>query len=131
MKPITDLIPEDKGSCCIVTLDPKTDKIVNRAIFNFDYLEKMIKEIKKTLPKSKDKKYVEIQFVTSEWARLNKIDKCAITMRVRTNNPDIDPSYPPTGFYTLGPRVNCWGSMYTDDLIMNPDKPLSQIVEVD
>ena len=123
MKPIIDLIPEDCGSCCIVSLDPKEDTIVNRCIYNFDYLEKMIKEIKKTLPKKKERRYVEVQFVTSKYANINKIDRCALTMRVRSGNGDTNPTYPEAGHYALGPRVNVWGSMYTDDLIMYSEKP--------
>lgn len=133
MKCITDLIPGDKGACAIVTLSNPDDTIVNRAIYNLDYLEKVIKELKKDIGRSKKRRLVEIQFVTSKYAKINSIDKCAITFRGRVSEKyqDAEKEKPDAGYYAIGPIVNTWSSMAMDDLIVSPNKPMNPIIGAD
>jgi hypothetical protein len=133
MKCITDLIPNDKGAVAIVTLHTegcmKEDMIINRAIFNLDYLERVIKELKKDIGKTKKRRLVEVQFVTSKFARINQIDKCAITFRARIHDKNSEPELikPIQGYYAIGPIVNIWSSMAMDDCIVSPDKPMHPV----
>jgi len=136
MKCVSDLIPNDCGAAAIVTLHTEgcmnEDTIINRAIFNLDYLEKIIRELKKDIGKTKQRRLVEVQFVTSKFARINQIDKCALTVRGCIKSPydipkNIENIKPDQGYYVIGPIVNIWSSMAMDDLIVSPDKVLHPV----
>jgi len=138
MKCIVDLIPNDKGACAIVSLHTegcmKEDMIINRAIFNLDYLEKVIRELKKDVGKTKERRLVEVQFVTSKFARINQIDKCALTFRACIKSPydipkNIENIKPDQGYYAIGPIVNIWSSMAMDDMVISPDKSMHPVDE--
>ena len=138
MKCITDLIPNDRGAAAIVTLHTdgcmKEDTIINRAIFNLDYLERIIKELKKDIGKTKTRRLVEVQFVTSRFARINQIDKCALTFRACIKSPydvfrNAENIKPDQGYYAIGPIVNIWSSMAMDDSVISPDKAIHPVDE--
>ena len=133
MKCITDLIPNDRGAAAIVSLHTdgcmKEDTIINRAIFNLDYLERIIKELKKDIGKTKTRRLVEVQFVTSKFARINQIDRCALTFRARIHDKHKEPELikPVQGYYAIGPIVNVWSSMAMDDSVISPDKAMHPV----
>lgn len=120
MKQIKDISPKGrKGDIAQLSLT-NTDIIVSRAIFNLDYLERIVKILKKDIGKTNDIKLVEVQFIKPSYGYKDSEgrDLHAIIFRACTCDPRFVQgienftkygiAIPDTGYFGIAPIKEVW-----------------------
>lgn len=113
MRCLKDIAPKGEiGNIAIVDLN-QYDNVIARAVFNLDYLDQCIKEMKRFAKENGGdlRKDVEVQFFTTDYAEHNGIKMPAISFRLRLvkgdtiNDPDKGKIYPEPGYLAVGPFI--------------------------